>query len=197
MSAREPIRRLGELYGSIRAIPTSSASGVRSRSRRARPARGMGAAVGSAGEIADSLREAEARPWRRMLAPVRVIAAPKPPEVTFILPAGLRCATIDWMLAEEPPRSVARPASVSNRECPPPRSEQRRHVGQAPAVRKCADCGRSYTVVNATRCGCSLHRASGDAACANGRRVNRRLVEARLLTAVTRGAVRPGRRREV
>jgi hypothetical protein len=83
----------------------------------------MGAAVGSAGEIADSLREAEARPWRRMLAPVRVIAAPKPPEVTFILPAGLRCATIDWMLAEEPPRSVARPASVSNRECPPPRSD--------------------------------------------------------------------------
>ena len=36
-----------------------------------------------------------------MLAPVRVIAAPEPPEVTFTLPAGLGGATIDWTLAEE------------------------------------------------------------------------------------------------
>ena len=61
----------------------------------------MGAAVGSTREIEDSLREAEARPWRRMLAPVRVLAAPEPPEVTFTLPAHLGGATIEWTLAEE------------------------------------------------------------------------------------------------
>ena len=36
-----------------------------------------------------------------MLAPVRVIAPPEPPEVTFTLPAGLGRATIDWALSEE------------------------------------------------------------------------------------------------
>ena len=102
MSAREPIRRLGELYGidssytdffgKRRQVPLATERAL---------LQAMGAAVGSAREIADSLREAEARPWRRMLAPVRVIAAPEPPEVTFTLPASLGGATIDWTLAEE------------------------------------------------------------------------------------------------
>ena len=46
----------------------------------------MGVAVGSAREVADSLREAEARPWRRMLAPVRVIASPA--RSTYVHAAG-------------------------------------------------------------------------------------------------------------
>ena len=102
MSAREPIRRLGELYGidssytdffgKRRQVPLATERAL---------LQAMGAAVGSAREIADSLREAEARPWRRMLAPVRVIAAPEPPEVTFTLPASLGRATIDWTLSEE------------------------------------------------------------------------------------------------
>ena len=102
MSAREPIRRLGELYGidssytdffgKRRQVPLATERAL---------LQAMGVAVGSAREIADSLREAEARPWRRMLAPVRVIAAPEPPEVTFTLPARLGGATIDWTLAEE------------------------------------------------------------------------------------------------
>ena len=102
MSAREPIRRLGELYGidpsytdffgKRRQVPLATEHAL---------LQAMGAAVGSAREIADSLREAEARPWRRMLAPVRVIAPPEPPEVTFTLPAGLGRATIDWALSEE------------------------------------------------------------------------------------------------
>jgi 4-alpha-glucanotransferase len=102
MSAREPIRRLGELYG----IDSSYADffGQRRQVPLATECallEAMGAAVGSAREIADGLREAQTRPWRRMLAPVRVIAAPEPPDVTFTLPAGLGGATIDWALAEE------------------------------------------------------------------------------------------------
>jgi 4-alpha-glucanotransferase len=102
MSTRDPLRRLGELYGinssytdffgKRRRVPTATEHAL---------LRAVGAAVGSEREIADSLREAEARPWRRMLAPVRVIAAPEPLEVTFTLPAGLRGATLDWVLAEE------------------------------------------------------------------------------------------------
>ncbi len=102
MSAREPIRQLGELYGidssytdffgKRRQVPLATERAL---------LEAMGAAVGSAREIADSLREANARPWRRMLAPVRVVAAPEPLEVTFTLPAGLGGATIDWTLAEE------------------------------------------------------------------------------------------------
>ena len=75
MSAREPIRRLGELYGidssytdffgKRRQVPLATERAL---------LQAMGAAVGSAREIADALREAEVRPWRRMLAPVRVIA---------------------------------------------------------------------------------------------------------------------------
>jgi len=40
--------------------------------------------------------------------------------------------------------------------------------------------------VNGTQYGCSLHNSGGSAACANARRVNRRLAEVRLLAAVTR-----------
>ena len=61
----------------------------------------MGVAVGSPREVEGSLREAEARPWRRMLAPVRVIAPPAPVEITFTLPARLGGATIDWTLAQQ------------------------------------------------------------------------------------------------
>jgi 4-alpha-glucanotransferase len=102
MSAREPIRRLGELYGidssyidffgKRRQVPLTTERAL---------LQAMGAAVDGVREIADSLREAQTRPWRRMLAPVRVIAAPEPPEVTFTLPAGLGGATMDWTLAEE------------------------------------------------------------------------------------------------
>jgi 4-alpha-glucanotransferase len=102
MSAREPIRRLGELYGidssytdffgKRRQVPLATERAL---------LQAMGAAVGSAREIADNLREAEARPWRRMLAPVRVIAAPEPAEVTFTLPASFGGATIDWALVAE------------------------------------------------------------------------------------------------
>jgi 4-alpha-glucanotransferase len=102
MSGRDPIRRLGELYG----IDASYTDFWRKR-RRVSPATeralltAMGVAVGSPREVEDSLREAEARPWQRMLAPVRVVAAPEPLEITFTLPAKLGGSTIDWTLAHE------------------------------------------------------------------------------------------------
>jgi 4-alpha-glucanotransferase len=102
MSARDPIRRLGELYGI-----EPGYTDIWGKRRRVSAAtqrallEAMGAAVGSEREVVDSLREAEARPWRRMLAPVRVIAPPEPFEVTFTLPARLGGATVDWTLAEE------------------------------------------------------------------------------------------------
>jgi 4-alpha-glucanotransferase len=102
MSGRAEIRRLGQLYGIYpsytdiwakrRQVPTATVRAL---------LEAMGVAVGSAREVADSLREAEARPWRRMLAPVRVIATPGPLEVTFTLPARLGGAAIDWTLSEE------------------------------------------------------------------------------------------------
>jgi 4-alpha-glucanotransferase len=102
MSAREPIRRLGELcgidssytdfFGKRRQVPLATERAL---------LEAMGVAVGSEREVESSLREAEARPWRRMLAHVRVIAAPEPPEITFTLPARFGRATIDWALAEE------------------------------------------------------------------------------------------------
>jgi 4-alpha-glucanotransferase len=102
MSAPEPIRRLGELYGI-----DSSYTDFWGKRRRVSLATeralltAMGVAVGSPREVEGSLREVEARPWRRMLAPVRVLAAPEPSDVTFTLPARLGGATIDWTLAEE------------------------------------------------------------------------------------------------
>jgi 4-alpha-glucanotransferase len=102
MSGRDPIRRLGDLYGiepgytdfwgKRRRVPAATERAL---------LEAIGVAVGSEREVADSLCEAEARPWRRMLAPVRVIAPPEAPEVTFTLPARLGDATIDWTLAEE------------------------------------------------------------------------------------------------
>jgi 4-alpha-glucanotransferase len=102
MSARAPIGRVGELYG----IDPSYTDfwGKRRRVPEATERallEAIGVAVNSDRAIADSLREAEARPWRRMLAPVRVIAVPEPLEVTFTLPAGLGGATVDWTLIEE------------------------------------------------------------------------------------------------
>jgi 4-alpha-glucanotransferase len=102
MSARAPIRRLGQLYG----IDPSYVDiwGKRRRTSLATERsllEAMGADVGSERAVADSLREAEARPWRRMLAPVRVIAPPEPLAITFTLPARLDGAAIDWTLTEE------------------------------------------------------------------------------------------------
>jgi len=102
MSARDPIRRLGQLYGI-----DPSYTDFWGRRRRVSVATerallaAMGAEVGSEREVADRLREAEARPWRRMLAPVQVIAPPEPLEATFTLPAPLGGATIEWRLAHE------------------------------------------------------------------------------------------------
>ena len=102
MSGRDPIRRLGELYGI-----NSSYTDFWGKRRRVSGATeralltAMGVAVGSPREVEDSLREAEARPWRRMLAPVRVIAPPEPVEITFTLPARLGGAAVDWTLVQE------------------------------------------------------------------------------------------------
>ena len=93
---------LGELYGI-----ESSYTDFWRRRRRVSPATeralltAMGVAVGSPREVEDSLREAEARPWRRMLAPVRVIAPPAPVEITFTLPGRLAGTTIEWTLTQE------------------------------------------------------------------------------------------------
>ncbi|HEX6111021.1 MAG TPA: 4-alpha-glucanotransferase [Geminicoccaceae bacterium] len=102
MSASDTIRRLGELYGiepsytdfwgQRRRVPAATERAL---------LEAMGVAVGSEREVADRLREAEARPWRRMLAPVRVLAPPEPREITFTLPARLGGATVDWTLSEE------------------------------------------------------------------------------------------------
>ena len=102
MSARDTIRRLGELYGiepsytdfwgKRRRVPAATERAL---------LEAMGAAVGSEREVQGSLREAEARPWRRMLAPVRVVTPPEPLEVTFTLPTSLGGATIEWTLAPE------------------------------------------------------------------------------------------------
>jgi 4-alpha-glucanotransferase len=102
MSAPDPIRRLGQLYGidpsytdfwgKRRRVPVATERAL---------LEAMGAQVGSEREVADSLREAEARPWRRMLAPVRAIAPPEPLAITFTLPARLGSSAIDWTLLEE------------------------------------------------------------------------------------------------
>ena len=102
MSRRAEIRRLGQLYG-IHPSYTDNWGKRRQVPQVTMRAllEAMGAAVGGAQEIADSLHEAKARPWRRMLAPVRVIATPGPLEVTFTLPAHLADSKIDWTLSEE------------------------------------------------------------------------------------------------
>lgn len=102
MSGRDQIRRLGQLYGidpgytdfwgRRRRVPVATEHAL---------LEAMGAVVGSQEDVADSLREANARPWRRMLAPVKVIAPPEPLAVTFTLPARLGGAAIEWTLSEE------------------------------------------------------------------------------------------------
>jgi 4-alpha-glucanotransferase len=102
MSGRDRIRQLGEIYG---IDPGYTDFWGKRRRVSAATERALleaiGVAVGSEREIADSLREAERRPWERMLAPVRVVAPPEPLEVTFTLPARLGSAAVDWRLAEE------------------------------------------------------------------------------------------------
>jgi 4-alpha-glucanotransferase len=102
MRGRAEVRRLGQLHGIY-----PSYTDIWSKRRQVPLAtehallEAMGVAVGSPREVADSLRDAEARPWRRMLVPVRVIATPGPLEVTFTLPAHLAGSRIDWTLSEE------------------------------------------------------------------------------------------------
>ncbi len=102
MSARAQLRRLGQLYG---IEPGYTDFWGRRRRVSATTERAlleaMGIAAGSEHEIAASLREAAARPWRRLLAPVRVLAPPDPPEVTFSLPHGHAGARVRWSLVEE------------------------------------------------------------------------------------------------
>jgi len=61
----------------------------------------MGAAVDTPAEIAASLEEVEQRPWRRMLAPVRVASSSAPVDVTFTLPAGRSGAALEWRVIDE------------------------------------------------------------------------------------------------
>ncbi len=103
MSARAKLRRLGQLYGI-----ESGYTDFWGRRRRVSAAterallEAMGIAAGSEREIAASLREAAARPWRRLLAPVRVLAPPSDPlEVTFSLPRSHAGARVRWSLVEE------------------------------------------------------------------------------------------------
>jgi 4-alpha-glucanotransferase len=102
MRGRDPIRRLGELYGIA-----SNYTDFWGKRRRVSGATeralltAMGVAVDSPRDVEDSLRAAKARAWRRMLAPVRVIAPPEPVEITFTLPARLGGARVDWSLAHE------------------------------------------------------------------------------------------------
>ncbi|MGH6943664.1 MAG: 4-alpha-glucanotransferase, partial [Geminicoccaceae bacterium] len=101
MRPRDRLRRLGQLYG----IEPSYLDVYGRRRRLSEPTArallaAMGAAVGSEAEIADSLREAEARPWRRMLAPVYVLARPEPLEITFTL-ADPRGGLARWRVVEE------------------------------------------------------------------------------------------------
>jgi 4-alpha-glucanotransferase len=102
MSARAKLRRLGQLYG---IEPGYTDIWGRRRRVSATTERAvleaMGIAAGSEREIAGSLREAEALPWRRLLAPVRVVAPPDPPEVTFSLPLSRAGARVRWSLVEE------------------------------------------------------------------------------------------------
>ena len=102
MSAREPIRRLGELYGidpsytdffgKRRQVPMATEHAL---------LQAMGAAVGSAREIADSLREARGAAVAAHAGAGARHRTARAAEVTFTLPAGLGGATIDWALSEE------------------------------------------------------------------------------------------------
>lgn len=102
MAARDDLRRLASLYG-IEPGYTDFWGKRRRVTRRTQRAllAAMGAGVDGEEAIAASLHEVEARPWRRMLSPVRVIAAHEPLEVTFSLPARLGGAVVRWRLEQE------------------------------------------------------------------------------------------------
>ena len=102
MGAREDLRRLAKLYGiepgytdfwgKRRRIPDATARVL---------LQAVGAVVASPEEIAASLREAEARGWRRMLEPVQVSLASQPLEVALSLPDRSGGARVRWRLVEE------------------------------------------------------------------------------------------------
>lgn len=61
----------------------------------------MGLAVASDAEVQASLHDLEVRPWRRLLAPVRVLSTSEPVDLTFTLPETVGQAHLAWTLAEE------------------------------------------------------------------------------------------------
>jgi 4-alpha-glucanotransferase len=102
MGASEDLRGLAKLYGI-----EPGYTDVRGKRRRLSDAtarvllEAMGAAVGSSEEIVASLREAEARPWRRMLEPVQVSLQSQPLELTLSLADRPSGARVRWRLVEE------------------------------------------------------------------------------------------------
>jgi 4-alpha-glucanotransferase len=61
----------------------------------------MGVAAATDAEVAESLREARTREWRRLIEPVRIFTSSEPMQVDFSLPAQSADASIEWRLAAE------------------------------------------------------------------------------------------------
>lgn len=61
----------------------------------------MGVGVGSEAEVAGSLREAEERPWRRLLPPVLVVLEGEEPQVPVAVPEDAADAVLRWTLIGE------------------------------------------------------------------------------------------------
>jgi 4-alpha-glucanotransferase len=61
----------------------------------------MGVAAATEAEMAESLREAKLREWRRMLEPVRIVTSSEPSAVDFSLPVRSAGTSIEWRLVAE------------------------------------------------------------------------------------------------
>jgi 4-alpha-glucanotransferase len=61
----------------------------------------MGIAANTDAEVADSLREARTREWRRMVEPVRILTSSEPLVVDINLPARSSATSIEWRLGAE------------------------------------------------------------------------------------------------
>lgn len=73
-----------------------------------------------------------------------------------------------------------------------------RHSGRAPkwllsSLLKCADCGASMVMTDASHYSCSTYRNGGVAACANGMRIERKLAEVKLLAGLKSDLLTPQR----
>jgi 4-alpha-glucanotransferase len=102
MGAREDLRRLAKLYGIEPAYTDFWGQRRRVTDATVRVLlKAMGAEVGNGEEIAASLREAEARPWRRVLEPVQVSMASEPLEVALSLPDRSGGTRLRWRVVEE------------------------------------------------------------------------------------------------